>query len=86
MSSSLAIAFLPLIVIVGALWLTGTVLGIHALLLGRLPGRRLARWVRLPRLWGLGAMLVVCLGFGSATLFVIGLGLVAVGHTVKPLA
>ncbi|GHD57599.1 hypothetical protein GCM10010317_045680 [Streptomyces mirabilis] len=84
MSSSFAITLLPLIVIVGGLCLTGTVLGIHALLLGRLPGRRLARRVRQPRLWGLGAMLVACLGFGSATLFVIGLGLVALGHTVKP--
>lgn len=33
---------------------------------------------------GGGAVLVACLGFGSATLFVIGLGLVALGHTVKP--
>lgn len=84
MSSSFATMLLPLVVIVGGLCLTGTVLGIHALLLGRLPGRRLARWVRQPRLWGVGAVLVSCLGFGSGALFVIGLGLVALGHTVKP--
>ncbi|MFD7874640.1 hypothetical protein ACFV5G_11105 [Streptomyces sp. NPDC059766] len=86
MSTSFAAMLLPLVVITGGLWLTGIVLGIHALLLGRLPGRHLARWVRHPRLWGAGAVLVVCLGFGSASLFVIGLGLIALGHTVKPSA
>ncbi|MBP2583753.1 hypothetical protein J3A78_004231 [Streptomyces sp. PvR006] len=70
-------------VVVGAVWFTGVVLGIHALLLGRLPGRRLPRYVRQPRLWGTGAVLVSCVGFGSATLFVVGLGLVALGHTMK---
>lgn len=83
MSTSFAVMLLPLIVIIGGLCLTGTVLGMHGLLLGRLPGRRLAVWGRQPRLWGVGAVLVACLGFGSATLFVIGLGLVALGHTVR---
>lgn len=75
---------LLLAVIFWGLCLTGVVLGIHALLLGRLPGRRLATWVRQPRLWGAGVLLVSGLGFGSATVLVIGLGLVALGYTVKP--
>ncbi|MFB8400289.1 hypothetical protein [Streptomyces sp. NPDC055912] len=83
MSTSFAIVLLPVIVVVCGVCFTGVVLGIHALLLGRLPGRRLPRYVRQPRLWGTGALLVSCGGFGSATLFVVGLGLVALGHTVK---
>ena len=83
MSTSFAVMLLPVMAIVVGFCLAGVVLGIHALFLGRLPGRRLAGWVRQPRLWGSGAVLVACLGFGSPTLFVVGLGLVALGHTVK---
>ncbi|MFI0967945.1 hypothetical protein ACH4S8_42350 [Streptomyces sp. NPDC021080] len=48
-------------------------------------GTRLARAQALTTYFlFVGAVLVACLGFGSATLFVIGLGLVALGHRVKP--
>ncbi|GHF78832.1 hypothetical protein [Streptomyces griseosporeus] len=56
------------------------VLGLHALLLGRMPGRRLARLVRHPRLWGAGALLMLMGGNISPSLCVVGVGLVALGH------
>jgi hypothetical protein len=61
------------------------VLGIHALLLGRMPGRWLQKRVRQPRLWGAGALLMLVSGNSqSVSLLVIGIGLVALGHVVKP--
>lgn len=60
------------------------VMGIHALLLGRMPGRWLRRHVRQPRLWGLGAVLMVLSGgIHSPSLLAIGIGFVALGHVVK---
>lgn len=70
-------------VVLGIVW---TALGIHGLLLGRMPGRLLQRHVRQPRLWGAGALLmVVSWSAHSPSLLVIGIGLVALGHVVKPL-
>lgn len=66
------------------LWLTCAVLGIHGLLLGRLPGRWLQRNVRQPRVWGAGAVLVAVSGLSYPTGAVIGLGLIALGHAMKP--
>ncbi|MGP3753117.1 hypothetical protein B046DRAFT_06947 [Streptomyces sp. LamerLS-316] len=68
-----------------ALAIALAVLGVHALLLGRLPGHRLPRLVRQPRVWGAGALLmVVSWNQGSPTLLAIGIGLVALGHVMKP--
>lgn len=61
------------------------VLGVHALLLGRMPGRRLSRLVRQPRLWGTGALLMVLSwNVNSPSLLAVGLGFVALGHLMKP--
>jgi hypothetical protein len=84
MSASLAGLLLPLVILVGTLWLACVVLGLHGLLLGRMPGRLLRRHVRQPRLWGAGALLVACGGFEYPSLTVVGIGLVALGHVVKP--
>lgn len=65
------------------LWCACAVLGIHGLLLGRMPGRWLRRHVRRPRVWGAGALLVVVAGFSCPTVAVVGVGLVALGH-VRP--
>lgn len=86
MSTSAAGFLLPLLILVGALWLACAVLGLHGLLLGRLPGRWLQRRVRQPRLWGAGALLVACAGFHHPWLTVVGIGLVALGHVVRPTA
>lgn len=62
----------------------GAVIGIRALLLGRMPGTWLPRHVRQPRLWGLGVVLVIsCVGIHSVSLLAIGIGLVVLGHVVK---
>lgn len=75
---------LALLLVVFAAVVAWTVVGIHALLLGRMPGRRLPRYVRQPRLWGLGASLVVVSwNAGSPSLCAIGVGLLALGHVVK---
>lgn len=78
-------------IVVGALFLgmalavAWVVLGVHALLLGRMPGHRLPRLVQQPRVWGAGALLMVVSWYqGSPSLLVIGIGLVALGHVMKP--
>lgn len=61
------------------------VLGVHALLLGRMPGHWLPRLVRHSRLWGAGALLMlVSWNLHSPSLLAVGLGLVTLGHAVKP--
>lgn len=61
------------------------VLGVHALLLGRMPGQWLPRLVRQPRLWGAGALLMlVSWNLGSPSLLVVGIGIVALGLVAKP--
>ena len=61
------------------------VLGVHALLLGRMPGHWLQQRVRQPRLWGAGALLMlVSWNVHSPSLLTVGIGLVALGHVVKP--
>lgn len=65
------------------LWLVCAVLGIHGLLLGRVPGRWLQRHVRQPRVWGTGALLLAVGGLSSPTVAVIGVGLIALGHVMK---
>lgn len=84
MSTSFAGVLLPLLLLAGTLWLACAVLGLHGLLLGRMPGRWLQVHVRQPRLWGAGALLVACGGFEHPSLIVVGIGLVALGHVVKP--
>ena len=84
MSPSFGLLLLPVVVVVGALWLACAVLGVHGLLLGRMPGKWLRRRVRHPRLWGAGASLVACGGFSYPSLVVVGIGLIALGHVVKP--
>jgi hypothetical protein len=70
------------LIVVAIIW---AVLGVHALLLGRMPGQQLPRRVRQPRLWGAGALLMlVSWNLRSASLLVVGIGLVALGHVVKP--
>lgn len=62
------------------------VLGVHALLLGRIPSRKLQRRVRQPRLWGAGILLTLASGnFRSPSLLAIGIGLIALGYAVKPM-
>lgn len=84
MSTSFAGFLLPLLILVGTLWLACAVLGLHGLFLGRMPGRWLQRHVRQPRLWGAGALLVAGGGFEHPSLTVVGIGLVALGHVMKP--
>ena len=84
MSTSFAGFLLPLLILAGALWLACVVLGLHGLLLGRMPDGWLQRHVRQPRLWGAGALLVACGGFERPSLTAVGIGLVALGHVVKP--
>ncbi|MGW9397788.1 hypothetical protein [Streptomyces sp. NPDC055642] len=61
------------------------VLGVHALLLGRMPGQWLPGLVRQPRLWGAGALLMlVSWNLGSPSLLVVAIGIVALGHVAKP--
>lgn len=71
--------------VVITLALTGAVLGIHALILGRVPGRRLQRHVKRPRVcvWA-GALLLVWGAFWSPSAAVIGVGLVAIGYVRTP--
>lgn len=59
-------------------------LSVHALVHGRMPGHRLQAAVRFPRLWGVGALLVVvALGLHSAWLLGVAVGIVILGHVVK---
>ncbi|MEV8395880.1 MULTISPECIES: hypothetical protein [unclassified Streptomyces] len=61
------------------------VLGVHGLLLGRMPGHWLQQRVRQPRFWGAGALLMlVSWNAHSPPLLVVGIGLVVLGHVVKP--
>lgn len=61
------------------------VLGVHGLLLGRMPDHWLQQRVRQPRLWGAGALLMlVSWNVHSPSLLAVGIGLVALGHVVKP--
>ncbi|MFJ2818875.1 hypothetical protein [Streptomyces sp. NPDC087294] len=57
------------------------VLGIHGLLLGRMPGAWLTRHIRQPRLWGAGT-LVTLAGWTlpSLEVLVAGIGIVILGH------
>ncbi|MGW2865526.1 hypothetical protein [Streptomyces sp. NPDC001205] len=68
-----------------AAWTILAVLGIHGLLLGRMPGSRLYRRVRRPRLWGVGALAITG-GWStkSPSLAVIGLGLIAISYPAIP--
>ncbi|MGW2769909.1 hypothetical protein [Streptomyces sp. NPDC001275] len=60
------------------------VVGVHALLLGRMPGRWLQQRVRQPRLWGADALLMlISWNFHSLSLAAVGIGLVALGHVLK---
>jgi hypothetical protein len=81
MSPSFAVVLLPLVLLVGGLWLACVVLGLHGVLLGRLPGAWLPRHVRQPRLWGAGALFVAA--GGRPSLVVIGIGLIALGHVAR---
>lgn len=59
------------------------VIGVHALLLGRMPGQWLQQRVRQPRLWGAGAILMlISWNLRSPSLLIVGVGLVALGHAV----
>ncbi|MFE7860335.1 hypothetical protein [Streptomyces sp. NPDC057403] len=40
--------------------------------------------MRQPRLWGAGALLMLVTWKGSPSLFVVGIGIVALGHVAKP--
>ncbi|MFJ9381464.1 hypothetical protein [Streptomyces sp. NPDC101455] len=53
--------------------------------LGRMPGHWLQQRVRQPGLWGAGVLLMlVSWNVHSPSLFTLGIGLVALGHVVKP--
>ncbi|MFI1354798.1 hypothetical protein ACH4TV_14650 [Streptomyces sp. NPDC020898] len=74
--------FLVLVLVLCVLGVAWVVVGVHALLLGRMPGKRLPRLVRQPRLWGAGALLVLA-SAGSPSLFAVAVGLMALGHVMK---
>jgi hypothetical protein len=60
------------------------VIGVHALLLGHMPGRWLQQRVTQPRFWGAGAILVlISWNLHSPSLLVVGAGLIAIGHAAK---
>lgn len=69
-----------------AVWLqlVGTVIGMRALVLGRVPGRRLQRYVAQPRVWGVGVLMLVACVFSSVFVAVIGVGLIVLGHVRTP--
>lgn len=70
------------LVTIAIIW---AVIGAHALLLGRMPGRRLQQRVRQPRLWGAGALLMLASwDLRSPPLLVVSIGLVALGYVKKP--
>lgn len=75
---------LVLTLAVVALAIVLAVIGAHALLLGRMPGRWLQQRVRQPRFWGAGAILIlVGWNLRSPSLLAVGLGLTAIGYAVK---
>ncbi|MFF8883259.1 hypothetical protein [Streptomyces flaveolus] len=75
--------FLVLLLLMAVLWIVLAIIGVQALLLGRMPGLWLQQRVRQPRLWGAGAVLVLIGWNRYPTLLVIGIGLIALGHAVK---
>ncbi|MGW1507129.1 hypothetical protein ACWCQW_53685 [Streptomyces mirabilis] len=76
--------FLVLGLALVALAIILAVIGVHALLLGRMPGQWLQQRVRQPRLWGAGAILMlISWNLRSPSLLIVGVGLVALGHAVK---
>ena len=77
--------FIAVALVLAILAMVWAVLGVHALLLGRMPGRWLPQLVRQPRLWGAGALLMlVSWNVRSLSLLAVGVGLVALGHVMKP--
>jgi hypothetical protein len=76
--------FLVLGFVLVALAIVLAVIGVHALLLGRMPGRWLQQRVQQPRIWGAGAILIlISWNLRSSSFLVVGFGLVAIGHAVK---
>ncbi|MBP5904575.1 hypothetical protein PV332_16175 [Streptomyces scabiei] len=76
--------FLVLGFVLVALAIVLAAIGVHALLLGRMPGRWLQQQVRQPRFWGAGAILIlISWNLRSPSLLVVGVGLIAIGHAVK---
>jgi hypothetical protein len=76
--------FLVLGFVLVALAIVLAVIGVHALLLGRMPGRWLQQRVRQPRCWGAGAILIlISWNLRSPSLLVVGGGLIAIGHAAK---
>ena len=67
-----------------ALVVLGTIIGMYALVLGRVPGRWLQGNVENPRVWGVGALLLVAGVFFSRTVALIGAGLITLGYVKKP--
>ncbi|MFD4483508.1 hypothetical protein ACFWPU_46510 [Streptomyces sp. NPDC058471] len=77
--------FVVLAVVLFTLAIIWAVLGVHGLLLGRMPGHWLQHRVRQPSVWGAGALLMlVSWNTHSPSLLVVGIGLVALGHVMKP--
>lgn len=77
-------AFLVLALVMLALAIILEVIGVHALLLGRMPGPWLQQRVRQPQLWGAGAILIpTSLNLRSLSLLVVGVVLIALGHAAK---
>ena len=76
--------FLVLGLVLVALAIVLAVIGVHALLLGSMPGRWLQQRVRQPRFWGAGAILIlISWNLRSPSLLVVGVGLIAIGHAAK---
>ncbi|MER7739519.1 hypothetical protein ABTX34_14525 [Streptomyces sp. NPDC096538] len=84
MSAAFATLVLVSFLVFATLWLTCAVLGLYGLILGRAPGRWLRRHVRQPRLWGAGVLLVAAGNFAQPSVTVVGVGLIALGHVVRP--
>lgn len=77
----LGVIALGTILVVLAIAVTLAALGIHAVLLGRLPRNRLRRGVERPRVWGAGAIsLALTVYTHSLTTLAVGVGLMAIGY------
>lgn len=73
--------FIAMLLLAIAIVVALCVAGIHAVLLGRVPGRWLRYRVRRPRAWGAGAILLALTWpLGSLCACVVGIGLMAIGY------
>ncbi|MFJ2563948.1 hypothetical protein ACIQ8G_15675 [Streptomyces sp. NPDC094154] len=83
MSAAAGLMALAVLAVLLTLAVAGVVLGVQAVLFGRISGRWLRWRVREPRLWGAGVLLLIVGWFAAAEIAVLGAGLVALAYAVK---